>query len=188
MQITRAEIEAWDEYFDELNPGMGRKYRIRELLDQHLLKLHFAQREFAEERAAMLARANELNAVTDNYNQLKRHGEILGKKVGIGGYEPEQPFARNMLPMPVTRWAFQDIRVLMASDPIETHYGYTIIAGRDLVHGISLPHDLLHAYVVNFNTITPIAFDALWKERRAAMQVTYVHPDLQGALPTWLEL
>ncbi len=136
----------------------------------------------------MLEQANGLSSVTDNYNQLKRQGDRLGKKTGVGGYEPDDPFPRNQLPLPVARWAFRGERLGMASKPIETRLGYTIIAGRELIPGISLPDELLHAYVVNFHTVTNGAFDALFKAQRATMRVTYVHPDLQSALPAWLKL
>ncbi len=182
LQITKEQIAAFDAYFDELDPSMGRRYRTRVLLDRYLLPLAIARRDLATERAAAERHAKGLADVAGNYLELREKGAIAG------GTEPERGFGRNDLPFPVARWAFAPEHLLQASPPIETPEGFVVIATKDIIPGTTRVGDRALAFLVPFLTHSDTDFERWLGERKRALKghVRYVAPELQDCLPHWL--
>jgi hypothetical protein len=185
LRISAEELADFEDYFRELDPTMGRNYRIGELLDQFVLPLHLARRAFGEERARARDLATSLAALVGNggYTELVKRGEVHG------GYQPESPFGRNQLPMPVARYAFDERHLFQVSPPIEVPQGFCVIATYKLLQGVSTVQDRVEAYVVLFDTQSTGGFSTWYKaeKQRIGDRVTYVHPDYRDALPPWVK-
>ncbi len=185
LQITAEELRQFDDYFENLDPTMGRNYRTRELLDQFVLPLRLARRAFAEDRAEKRQRATVLAEAVGNsgYAGLVERGEVYG------GVKPDHPYSRNDLPLPLARFAFDEDHLFKVSPPIEVAQGFALIATFQLMQGISTVEDQAEVYFVPFYTLDSAQF-ATWYEvqrDRIRNRVTFVHPDYREALPPWLK-
>lgn len=186
LEITAEELAQFDDYFESLDPTMGRNYRTREFLDQFVLPLRLAQRAFPEDRAEKRQRATVLAEAIGNggYSALVERGEVYG------GYKPDHPYSRNDLPLPVARFVFDENHLFQVSPPIEVAQGFALIATYRLMQGISTVQDRAEVYFVPFYTLDSSQF-ATWYEvqkDRIRNRVTYVHPDYRQALPSWFVL
>jgi hypothetical protein len=182
IAVTRADIEEYRDYFDRIDPQMGRMYAARELLDRFLLPLALARREFPAERSALRERASGLRQVADNAIALRRKGALAG------GQANEHPATRNSLPFPVSRFAFDPQNLGAVSAPIEVPQGFVLVAPERIDPGDTPVGDLLTAFFVPFYTHDAAEFDAWLADTKAALagKVTFVHPDYEKALPRWL--
>jgi hypothetical protein len=182
IQVRAAEAAPFLEYLDGLDPTMGRNYRLRELLDQHLLPLALARAAFGPERQALRERAEALRAVADNSLELRRKGEL------VGGLEPAEPLSRNDLPLPVAAWAFRPENLGAVSPPLETPQGFVLIAPLDLEPGLTAVTDQLRAFVVRFEHQDRDSFDAWLGRARQGLvgRIDHVAPTCRAALPLWL--
>ncbi|MBK8974562.1 MAG: peptidyl-prolyl cis-trans isomerase [Planctomycetes bacterium] len=182
-RVLREDLEPLDAWLAGFDQTMGRKYRIRELLDQHLLPVAMARVDFATERAALRARAEELCATCGNALELRRRGAIAG------GYQPPAPLTRSDLPLAAASWALRVEHIGAVSPPIETPQGFLVLGLEDILPGVTSVLDRAVAMVVPFLQGDLASFDAWLADRKRAMagQVTYCHPDLEGTLPAWLD-
>ncbi|MDA0372670.1 MAG: hypothetical protein O2865_02690 [Planctomycetota bacterium] len=180
--VRSTDVDPLLAYLEELDPTMGRKYRFRELLDQHLLPLLLARDAFPTERAYALGAARSLREVADNSLELQRKGVL------VGGEAPEQPFARNDLPMPVADFAFRPENLGAVSPPIETADGYFLVAPLDLEPGLTPVADRARIFVVRYPTHAAEDFDRWLAPAKAALanRLDGVDPQFADALPRWI--
>jgi len=182
--VRGAEVEPLAAYLEELDPTMGRKYRFRELLDQHLLPMLLARDAFPAERAKALANAEALRAVADNSLELMRKGALAG------GEAPEQPFARNDLPLPVAAFAFRPENLGAVSPPIETADGYYLVAPLDFEPGLTPVADRARLFVIRYRTHESEDFDRWLGAAKTAIadRLDAVAPSHADALPRWISI
>lgn len=183
--VVRAdEVEPLIAYLEQLDPTMGRKYRFRELLDQHLLPMLLARDAFPAERAQALADAEALRAVADNSLELQRKGALAG------GEAPEQPFARNDLPLPVADFAFRPENLGAVSPPIETADGYYLVAPLDFEPGLTPVADRARIFVIRYRTHESEEFDRWLGAAKSALadRLDAVAPPHADALPRWIRI
>lgn len=180
--VRTADVDPLLAYLEELDPTMGQKYRFRELLDQHVLPLLLARDAFPAERAAALEAARSLREVADNSLELQRKGVL------VGGEAPEQPFARNDLPMPVADFAFRPENLGAVSPPIETADGYFLVAPLDFEPGLTPVADRARIFVIRYPTHAPEDFDRWLGPAKAALadRLDAVAPEHADALPRWI--
>lgn len=182
LVVRESDVEPFAEYFEELDPSMGVKYRTRELLQQHLVPLMLARRAFPEQRAAQLEQARAVRATADNSLEFRRRAELLGIR------ESDRPYTRSDLPLPVAMWAFRPEHLGAVSPPIETARGWVLVSPLDLESGVTQPADRLRALVMPFHTHSRDDFDAWLGRARAeiAGRVDWVAPTIEDALPPTL--
>lgn len=182
--VRNEDVEPMLAYLDALDPTMGRKYRFRELLDQHVLPLLLARDAFPTERAKALADASALRSVADNSLELQRKGALAG------GEAPETPFARNDLPLPVADFAFRPENLGAVSPPIETADGYVLVAPLDFEPGLTPVADRARLFVIRYRTHEPEAFDRWLGPAKAALadRLDDVAPAYRDALPRWVRV
>lgn len=180
IEVAFGELEPWLGMLERNYPRYSRTTKIRTVLEQHVLPLRLAQREFAAERQAMLERARDLKRVAGNAVELEQRAAML-------------PSMRKLVtpgdvPMPVAQFLFDPALTGAVSEPIELPQGWVVAAARDLRRGGVAADDQADAVVVHFFTHEPVAHRD-WIERRQtelAGKASWAHPDHLQALPPWL--
>lgn len=183
VSIPFEELRVFDEYFEDLDPTIGKKWLARELLTQHCIPLAFARHDFASKRATDREAAQALADVAQNDIELR------ARLPDYGVEPPERPHDRSSLPLAIARFAFLDENLGRAFGPIETGRGFTVVSLRDIRRGNTRAADLADLVIVGFPTHdNEDAYRAWWRQTkvRARDTLTWVHPDLRRALPAWL--
>lgn len=180
IDITFGDAAPWLEWYDRMYPVRSRRTKLRAILEQYLVPLRLAEREFAELRAEQHRRAQALCAVSGNVLELEQQaGLLVGKRATV---------APGQVELPVARFLFDPLRTGSVSPPLPVPQGWMVVAAHELREGGVAIEDLADAFQVGFHTHERDAWD-LWLEqhkRTLHRKVTYVHPDYHEALPTWL--
>ena len=180
--ILREDIERFYPYLERVDPRLGLKTRIQGILTQHALQVALSRRDHAETRALRREEAEALAQAAGNCRELVA---ICGAR-GIG--TDRKPSPRVSFPLAIAEFAFDPANV-GAVRAIETPNGYVVVGVRDIVQGPTTTSDRAAVFLVGFPTLeTPEDYSAWWRETRDALSghISYLHPDLQEALPPWL--
>lgn len=185
LSITRAQVHEFDDYVLFYDSKVGRKHLARHVLDDFVLPTALARRAFAAERRTLFAKAKELSDACqiEGLEALLRYGKLQG------GY-PWQRKVRSKLRWSLGRWAFDEEHLLAVSPPLEMPQGFYVIAAESLEPELSRAFDRVTVYLVPFLTHVAAGTFQPWlrgEKERIADRVEYVHPELEGALPPWLQ-
>lgn len=186
LEIRRSEIAALEDYVQELDPTVGEMTRKRAILDNHLLPLKLAQRDFPRERGRQRQRAEALFKVLGN---AAGYDDLATQSQRFPGAGLEEAVVRGNMSLPEARWAFADENIGRASPILETPRGYSILATRDKQAGPTMPYDTIDVWVTPFHTHATRRAYLEWLVRAKASlsgHVTFIHPDYREALPYWL--
>ena len=188
ISVTRSEVADWYSYLDGLDPRIGHAFRDRQILEQHILPLKFAQRMFRQHRAELLANAEALVKVAPTLAELASVSKTA-EDPKQRGYAPERATARTDVPLAMARAIFAADKLGQVQGPIETPQGFVVVANRKLDKGITAFEDRADPWIVLFNTHMAREFDQWWRGARetAGKRVTYVHPDFKDSLPDWIQ-
>lgn len=186
VEIRRSELAEYEPYLRQLDPTMGEMTRLRELIQQFLLPLKMARRDFQEQRRVQRQRAE---AVIKSLSPTPGADELMEQTKRVPGARKLEGWIRQHMQIPEQRWAFDDARVLQASPILETPLGFTILASLRKDPGPTLAYDKADIWFVPFHTHETKAFGAWWAkvQKDVAHKLTYVHPDYAEALPYWLK-
>lgn len=190
LRVTRAELEDWHPYLDALDPRLGKGFRNRQILEQHLMPMKFAQRLYAVHRAELRTRAEALVKVAPTLAELVEVSK-KAEEPRERGYSPTNPSTRADLPIALARAAFDRKKLGQVQGPIETPQGFAIVATRKIDPGVTAFEDRADPWLVLFNTHMSREFDEWWRKQResirASVRATYVHPDFKDSLPDWIQ-
>ena len=179
--ITRAELESFDAYYEQLDPSLGHLHRRSVILERHLLPLALARAAFPAQRTEARRLAEALRSVADNSLELQRKGAVAGGRV-------EGPLARSALPIPLAAWAVDESVLGAVSPPLELKDAVIVAAVLELERGFTPVSDQLRLFVVSFPAHDSPEF-AAWlaaEEARRRGRLTHCDPDLLPSLPAWL--
>lgn len=186
LEIRRSEIAGFEAYLQRLDPTMGEMTRKRAILDNYLLPLKLARRDFPEGRSQQRRRAEALVKVLGTaagYDDLATQSKLFP------GAGLEEGVARGAMSLAEARWAFADENIGRASPILETPRGYSILATRDKQAGPTMLYDRVDVWVTPFHTHATHRAYLDWLVRAKASlsgHVTFIHPDYKEALPYWL--
>ena len=185
MRITRADIAELEPYLRSVEPRAGRMLIASKAL-AHLIPLALARRGLAARREILRERAEALRRVVGNGG----YPELVAKGRVAGGFRPRRPLTRNELPLPLARWAFDEANVGRVSPVLETAQGFSLIATREIVRGVTRAGDTADIFQVPFYTHPSKEFGAWLASARAAIadKVELVDPEYAPALPRWLKI
>ncbi|MGE3880450.1 MAG: hypothetical protein AB7I19_15415 [Planctomycetota bacterium] len=181
LKVAVAELRAFDDYLDALDPNAGRKLRTRALLERHILPLALARAAFPAVRAEAFERARSLCAVVGNSLELERHGEVLrGERL------VEQQ--RTSLPLAVAAWADDETKIGAVSPPIETPDSIWVCGLIDLHRGLTMSTDRIDLYCVRFPAVAAEDFQVWYAAERERRRHTLIRAsnDVLPCLPDWL--
>jgi len=182
LQIRRQEVERYAKIHQSTAPELGHKTIERHLLENYVLPLRVAQREFAERRAELRQQAQTLSEVATNVFELEQRGELL--------FHKRKLVTRRQIEPPVAEFAFDPEKTGSVSGVLEVPHGFIVAGCYEIQESAIVTEDLADLLQVGFATHT----NAEWVEwlrqmqARLADKVTYVHPDHRDCLPTWLKL
>lgn len=182
IEITLADVEPYIAFYDGYLPEGGRKSKALRALEDQVLPLRLAQRAFAPQRAAQRQLAEALCSVATNALELEQQSQQVRDKRRAN-------LTRGTALLPVGMWAFDPTRVGAVSPPLELPHGWFVVGLFDLKESQGLVmDDYVDALQVGFVTHTRIEFDAWYREQQALLadKATFVHPDYEHALPSWL--
>ncbi|MDP6929003.1 MAG: hypothetical protein QF412_04805 [Planctomycetota bacterium] len=187
MSFTRSEVEEYGRYIrEEVDHRIGQLALTETVLDKVLIPMKLARRAFPEQRAQKEKHARALSTYVGNQGV----AELAARGHTLGGYRPESPLTRNSLPLPVSRYVFDESNLGQVSPPIEVPQGYCVIASYDLERGLTRVSDRADVYQVPFYTHGGDDFAAWYQGAREALKgrITYAHPDVLDGLPPWLKI
>ena len=184
IEITLAEVEPYVAFFDSYLPEIGRKTKVRRVLDEHLLPLRIAQRAFPEQRRLARERAVALREVATNVLELEQQSSQMRER-------QRSDLTRNAALLPVAMFAFDPLQVGGVSEPLEVPHGFLLVGVHDLHESPALQvHDYVDVLQVGFLSHRDHEwrdfFDA--EKARLADKATFVHPDYVHAMPAWLRI
>ncbi|MBM3973902.1 MAG: hypothetical protein FJ301_07355 [Planctomycetes bacterium] len=182
IEITFADIEPYIAFYDGYLPEGGRKSKVLRALEDQVLPLRLAQRAFPAERARLRAQAEALCSVATNALELEQQSQQVRDKRRAN-------LTRSTALLPVGMWAFDLTRVGAVSPPLELPHGWFVVGLFDFRESPGLVmDDYVDALQVGFVTHARIEFDAWYREQQALLadKATFVHPDFEHALPSWL--
>jgi len=183
--ITRGEVEGYNDYFRDLDPTMGRDHCTRILLDQFLLPLKFAQREFAAQRQVQRERARSL---ANSLGESAGHDALLERTGKNRDAEKKANAIRQELPLPEQRWLFADENVGRVSPVLETAQGFSLVAAAEKIPGMTKAFDRADVLLVRFYTHRSRAY-AQWRSdlrqrvQELAPDKKLIHPEFRDAFP-----
>ena len=182
IEITLADVAPYVTFYDGYLPEGGRKSKVRRALEDQVLPLRLAQRAFAPQRAAQRQLAEAICSVATNAIELEQQSQQVRDKRRAN-------LTRGTALLPVGMWAFDPTRVGAVSPPLELPHGWFVVGLFDLKESTGLVlDDYVDALQVGFVTHTRIEFDAWYREQQVLLadKATFVHPDYEHALPSWL--
>lgn len=183
ITVTFGDVAPAMAFLDRLAPERSLRHKLRAVLDELVLPLLFARREFGKERAALLERARELSAAVGNVAELEARSEGLDHRV-----------RKSVTPMaveiPIARFLFDPLKVGSVSGPIEVPQGFVVAGAFDLQEHQLVSLDRCDALQVGFVTHRANAWGAWLADLRARIgdRVTYCHPEYRRAVPPWLHV
>jgi hypothetical protein len=186
LEITLADVEPYVAFLDSYLPELGRKTKIQSVLEDHLIPLRYAQREFAEQRRQQRQRAQDLCAVAGNAAELEQHAaQITDKR--------RSELRRQGALLPVAMFAFDPqqapLRVGAVSPPLELPHGFFVVGVLDHHESPGMKaDDYVDVLQVGFLTHTRKDWMTLFEGVKPTLggKVTFVHPDYVHAMPPWL--
>ncbi len=182
LQIRRAEVERYADIHRTTAPELGRKTIERHLLENYVLPLRVAQREFGERRAELRQQAQTLAEVATNVIELEQRSELL--------FHKRKLVTRRQIEPPVVEFAFDPEKTGSVSGVLEVPHGFIVAGCFEIRESAVVTEDLADLLQTGFATHT----NAEWVEwlrgmqARLADKVTYVHPDHRDCLPSWMKL
>jgi hypothetical protein len=182
IEITLADVAPYVTFYDGYLPEGGRKSKVLRALEDQVLPLRLAQRAFAPQRAAQRQLAEAICSVATNAIELEQQSQQVRDKRRAN-------LTRGTALLPVGMWAFDPTRVGAVSPPLELPHGWFVVGLFDLKESTGLVlDDYVDALQVGFVTHTRIEFDAWYREQQVLLadKATFVHPDYEHALPSWL--
>lgn len=181
VTVTFGDLAQGLELFDRLDPNASRRGKIARILEEYVLPLEFARREFAAERAEQLEKAKALCAVAGNAVELQQAARLAGSEKAVSARQVE---------IPIAAFLFDPALTGAVSPPIELPQGYVVAAALDLQQSLVVAHDRCVAFQVGFTTHDAQGYAAWLRDlrRRLADKATWVHPDYRLAMPQWLRL
>lgn len=182
IEITLADVAPYVTFYDGYLPEGGRKSKVLRALEDQVLPLRLAQRAFAPQRAAQRQLAEAICSVATNAIELEQQSQQVRDKRRAN-------LTRGTALLPVGMWAFDPTRVGAVSPPLELPHGWFVVGLFDLKESTGLVlDDYVDALQVGFVTHTRIDFDAWYREQQVLLadKATFVHPDYEHALPSWL--
>jgi hypothetical protein len=187
IRVTRDDLAAWYPYFEAIDPTLGHRLRDCEILDQIVLPTKFAEHWFAADRARLRQLGEALIAAAPTLDKLVEASKSLEDEQQRGRWT-DPPAARTEVPFVVARAMFDEKRLGQVQGPIATPWGYSIVATRRIVKGMTSYQDHAEAFVVRLETHAPNAFAVWWSKTKsgAKSRVTLVHEDLRDSLPVWM--
>lgn len=183
--ITRGEVESYNEYFRDLDPTLGRENCTRILLDQHLLPLRFAQREFAAARKVQRERAQSL---ANSLGESAGYDEMLERTSKNPDAETKDNAIRQELPLAEQRWLFADENVGRVSPVLETPQGFSLVAATEKFPGMTKAFDRADVLLVRFYTHRSKAY-ARWRSdlrqrvKKLSKDKKIIHPEFRDVFP-----
>lgn len=187
IRVTRAEIEDWYPYLEALDPRLGKGFRVRQVLEQQLLPMKFAQRYHAVHRSELATRAEALVKVAPTLSELVTVSKTA-EDPKERGYTPERATTRSDLPLALARAIFDPTKLGQVQGPIETPQGFAVVANRTITKGVTAFEDRADPWIVLFNTHMSREFEQWWSQARASVgsRLTFVHEDFKDCLPDWI--
>lgn len=182
IEIRRAEVDRYAAVHSSTAPELGRRTIERHLLENYVLPLRFAQRDFAARRAELLQQARGLAEVASNVLELEQRSELFFKQ--------RKQVTRRQIEPPVAEFAFDREKLGSVSGVLEVPKGFIVAGCHDILESRIVTEDVADLLQVGFVTHD----NREWAEWMRAMQdriadkVTFVHPDLRDSLPTWMKL
>lgn len=182
IEIKVAEVERYAAVLAATAPELSRKTVHRHLLENYVLPLRLAQREFAARRAELRQQAAALADVATNVLELEqRSTQLFAKRKSI---------TRRQVEPPVAEFAFDREKMGSVSGVLEVPHGFIVAGCYDILESAVVNEDVADLLQVGFSTHT----NAEWSDwlrqtfEKIADKVTYVHPDHRESLPTWMKL
>ncbi|MFN9331164.1 MAG: hypothetical protein ACK6D1_01035 [Planctomycetota bacterium] len=184
LEITLADVAPYVAFYDSFLPEGGRKSQVLRALDDLLIPLLLARRAFPAERERMRRSAAELCSVATNAHELDQQSQQVKDR-------RRSNLTRSSALLPVAMHVFDPARVGAVSPPIELPHGWFVVGVFDLQQSPGLVMaDYVDALQVGFVTHTSAQFMAWYREqqRQLADKATFVHPDYEHAMPSWLRV
>ncbi|MEC7583472.1 MAG: hypothetical protein VYE77_04080 [Planctomycetota bacterium] len=182
ITVRFGDLEESLAYFDSLDPQGSKRTKMNRILEELVLPLKFAQRDFASERQELLNKAKALRSVADNVHELEAASEFeISRRKTVTPRDVE---------IPIAQFLFDPLKTGGVSQPIEVPQGYVLASAYDLEQVQLVLLDRCDALQVLFSN-QDIAAYRQWKDdlfRRIADKVTYFHPDYRDAIPPWMQL
>jgi hypothetical protein len=181
MTIPLAEAEPYLEFLDTFVPEFAPKTKLERVLDEHLIPLYLARREFAAERAVERQRAIDLRSVATNAYELEQASKNLPTLL-------RSKAPRLKLKLPVARYLFDTSQVGGVSEPIELPHGYVLAATFDMNQSALALDDHVDCLQVGFFTQPSVDFLKWYEGQKPRLgdRVTFIHPDHRAAMPAWI--
>ena len=183
IEITLAEAEPYVAFLDSFMPEFGRKTKLRRVVEEHLLPLAVARREFGPQRKEQLELAKQLCSVATNAHELEQQTQQFKDK-------RRSNMTRLQAKLPVSMFLFDQLQMGAASAPIELPQGYFVVATFDLTRSAMALDDFVDALQIGFVTHTAGEWYEWYEAQkpRLAGKATFVHPDYRDAIPDWIQL
>lgn len=182
MTIMLAEVEPYVAFLDSSMPEFSRTTKVKTVLDEYLIPMHLARREFADARAAQLRTLTELRSVATNAYELEQQSTNRTSK-------ERSKAPRSRLRLPVAMFLFDPAKMGSVSEPIELPNGYVLATAFDLKESQLAIDDRVDCLQVGAFTHPHVEFMAWYRGQEATLgqRASFVHPDYRDAIPTWIQ-
>ena len=180
VTITFGDVADAVGYFDQLQPELSRRSKMQRVIDEYVLPLAFARREYAAERKGLLEQARALRAVAGNVLELEERAGTLHHQRGI--------VTPRDVEIPIAMFLFDKLHQGAVSEPLELPQGYAVVGSASLHEGSIATADRCDAVQVAFYTHDIVG----WREwldqlhRRLSGKLEWFQPDFRDAVPRWL--
>ena len=180
--ILKAEIERYAPVHSTTAPELGTRTVSRYLLENYVLPLRFAERDFGARRKELLAQAEGLVSVATNAIELEQRCGVF--------FHQRKAVNRRQVEAPLAEFAFDRELTGSVSKPLAVPRGYVVVACFDIQESAVVTEDLADLLQVGFLTHS----NAEWTDwlrglqERLADKLVYVHPDYRESLPSWMRL
>ena len=188
VDVPRAMLDDYDAYLRDLDPRMGRNHTTRILLDELVIPVLFARREFAKEWEEQRAHAGGLRRAL---GEAAGYDDFVQRTKTFRDAEKLPGVIRQHLPLPEQRWLFADENLGRVSPVLEHAQGFSVVAATDKDPGLTKAFDRADAFVVRFYTQRAQAYRSWWVALQKRLgelppSAILVHPDFRDAIPPWL--
>ena len=182
ITITFEELQPYYDWLTEVRPGLGVRTKYSWAMQEHVLPLKLAQREFPQQRAQKRALAEGLSSVATNIAELEEHSRLIEDK-------RRSNLTRQSAMLPVAMFLFDDLTLNAVSPPIELPHGFFLASAYERYESPLVLADYVDALQVGFITHTAVEWQNYWTEKRKEIgaKVTFVHPDYRDDMPEWLQ-
>lgn len=184
IEITLADVEPYVAFLDSYLPEGGRKSKVLRALEDLVLPIRLARRAFPQQREELRQRAEALCAVAGNVVELEAKSQFVKDK-------RRSNLTRSTAQLPVAMHAFDPLRVGGVSPPLEVPQGWFVVGVYDLhVSPGLVMDDYIDALQVGFVTHNAAQYLEWYRSEqdRLADKATFVHPDYEHAMPSWLRV